>query len=70
MLKVTVPSCTGVGDSVLSVGCVSYPTRVFNVLAGTFAPTPPPTKYLIVSVVFEGARPYDFVDRKFEGSNA
>ena len=31
---------------------------------------PPPTKYLTVSVVFDGASPYALVYRKFDGSYA
>ena len=30
---------------------------VLIVLAGTFAPTPPPVRYLTVKVVFDGAIP-------------
>jgi len=40
----------------------------FIVLAGAFAFTPPPTIYLIVKVVLEGANPYDFVNKKLDGS--
>ena len=43
---------------------------MFKVLAETLAVTPPPVKYLNVKVVFEGAIPYVFVYKKFEGEYA
>ena len=42
----------------------------FNVvkeLAVALAVTPPPVKYLNVKIVFEGAIPYVFVNKKFVG---
>ena len=40
------------------------------VLDGTFELTPPPVKYLTVSVVLEGAIPYVLVNIKFDGEKA
>jgi len=37
-------------------------------LAGAFDSTPPPTIYLTVRVVLEGANPYELVNKKFDGS--
>ena len=41
-----------------------------KVPASTLDETPPPVKYLTVSVVFEGAIPYEFVNTKFNGEYA
>jgi len=43
---------------------------VFIEFAGTFEGIPPPTIYLILNAVFEGAKPYVCVDRKLLGSYA
>ena len=40
-----------------------------KVFFGTLESIPPPTKYLTVIVVFDGDVPYDFVFKKFVGSN-
>ena len=38
------------------------------VLAGTLACTPPPLRYDIVNVIFDGATPYVLLNRKLDGS--
>ncbi len=41
--------------------------KVAKSLAGTFASTPPPVRYLTFKVVWEGAIPYVLVNKKFSG---
>ena len=53
-------------DESVAVVCIASIEVIL--FAGALASTPPPTKYLTVSVVLEGAKPYDLLKRKFDGS--